>query len=77
MREGKRERLVKVQAADGTPFDSMRPVKGYTVHPGEKVEGVLAIRLNADGTMTVQKMPGATSASAFTGFTSDALTYVR
>ena len=46
-------------------------------HPGEKVEGVLAIRLNADGTMTVQKMPGATSASAFTGFTSDALTYVR
>jgi hypothetical protein len=62
---------------DGAPMKPPEQVKGYKVVPGSQVVGVLAIQLNADGSLTVEKMPGATSAAAFKGFTNNALTYVR
>jgi hypothetical protein len=63
--------------ADGTRMDEPRPTRGYTIKAEGPVVGVVAIQLNADGTMTIEKMPGATSATAFTGFTDAAITYVR
>lgn len=61
----------------GAPMDFSRPTKGYTMTPRSNVVGVLAVQLLPDGTLKVQKMPGATSASAFTGFDASALTYER
>lgn len=62
---------------DGSVMDENRPVKGFSLKASNKIEGLLAIQVNEDGTMTVQKMPGAKSKAEFTGFTKEALTYVR
>ncbi|MFZ4516140.1 MAG: hypothetical protein ACOYN3_07495, partial [Acidimicrobiia bacterium] len=61
----------------GAPVSPANPQKGYLLKAGTNVAGLLAFQLNQDGSMTVEKMPGATSAAAFTGFTSKAQTYVR
>jgi len=65
------------QNADGSTADAANPTKGYKVVPGTQVVGVLALQLNADGSLTVEKLPGATSAAAFKGFDDKAVTYVR
>ena len=65
------------QNADGSAADAANPTKGYKVVPGTQVVGVLALQLNADGSLTVEKLPGATSAAAFKGFDDKAITYVR
>jgi len=43
----------------------------------ELVAGVLAVRVNADHTITVEKRPDLKSAAAFTGFGPGAETYWR
>jgi hypothetical protein len=63
--------------AAGAPDDPARPTRGYRLAPAGPVVGLLAVQLNQDGTMTVEKVPGATSAQAFTGLTPAARTYVR
>jgi hypothetical protein len=57
-------------------MDLNRPVRGYKLTAGSSVVGSVAFQVNADGSMTVEKRPGKTAAS-FTGFSADALTYVR
>lgn len=63
-------------APDGSRMDPNRPVKGYSLKAGSQVVGSIAFQVNSDGTMTVEKRPGK-AASTFTGFSADALTYVR
>jgi hypothetical protein len=64
--------------ADGQPFGGAgsAPV-GYRVKINDGVVGVLAVRVNADHTLTVEKRPDLQSAAAFTGFSSRAETYWR
>jgi hypothetical protein len=65
---------------DGSPY--MMPTSsaslpiGYQVGTG-LVGGFVALRVNADNTLTVETLPGATSASAFTGFTVNQRLYRR
>lgn len=61
---------------DGTPMDERNPVKGYKLKPKSEVIGSIALQVNADGTMTVEKRPGKDAAS-FKGFGSEAKTYTR
>jgi len=70
--------LVEFSASlpNDSPMDPRRPVRGYKLTAGPKVVGSVAFQVNADGSMTVEKRPGKDAAS-FTGFTADALTYVR
>ena len=63
-------------APDGSRMDPSQPVRGYKLAPGNKVVGSVAFQVNDDGSMTVEKRPGKDAAS-FTGFSADALTYVR
>jgi hypothetical protein len=64
-------------AADGGAIDYAIPPVGYLVTPVTANIGVLAVRVNGDNTLTVEKRPDLTSASSFTGFTSLAETYWR
>lgn len=61
---------------DGSRMDPSKPVKGYRLAAGSTIVGSIAFQVNSDGTMTVEKRPGKDAAS-FTGFGSDAKTYVR
>jgi hypothetical protein len=63
---------------DGKPFElrGSMPV-GYQVVLSDGVIGVLAVRVNADRTLTVEKRPDLKSAAAFTGFGPAAETYWR
>jgi hypothetical protein len=63
-------------APDGSRMDPSQPLRGYKLAPGNKVVGSVAFQVNDDGSMTVEKRPGKDAAS-FTGFSADALTYVR
>jgi hypothetical protein len=63
--------------AAGARVDPGNPPKDYLIVPGDTVKGLLAIRVNADNSLTVEKLPGATSKSSFTGFDAQAQTYVR
>jgi hypothetical protein len=63
-------------APDGSMMDPNKPVKGYSLTPGDTVVGSVAFQINADGSMTVEKRPGKDAAS-FTGFGAGAQTYVR
>ena len=63
--------------ADGSMMDASRPTKGYRLVPGTQVVGLLAVQLHDDGSMTVEKLPGVTSAASFTAFGQGAQTYVR
>jgi hypothetical protein len=63
--------------AQGQPVDGRSYPVGYQVKLNEMVVGVLAVRVNADNTLTVEKRPGLQSAAAFTGFGSAAETYWR
>ena len=64
-------------AADGGSVDNANPPVGYQVVPATSNVGVLAVRVNSDNTLTVEKRPDLTSAASFTGFTSLAETYWR
>lgn len=50
---------------------------GYLVRPTASVEGILAVRVNGDGTLTVERRPDLKSAAAFTAFTGKAEKYWR
>ena len=63
-------------APDGSRMDPSKPVRGYKLKAGNSVVGSLAFQVNDDGSMTVEKRPGKDAAS-FSGFSADALTYVR
>jgi hypothetical protein len=63
--------------ADGGPVDNANPPVGYQVVPVTANVGVLAVRVNGDNTLTVEKRPDLTSASSFAGFSSLAETYWR
>jgi hypothetical protein len=63
--------------ADGTMMNASAPTKGYRLAPAGAVVGLLAVQVHDDGTMTVEKLPGVTSAAAFTGFGEGAQVYVR
>lgn len=60
----------------GEAMDIFSPVKDYKLLPKAELVGSLAIQVNADGTMTVEKRPKKTAAS-FTAFGPDALVYSR
>lgn len=66
----------KYATPDGQAMDIFSPVKDYKLAPQADIAGSLAFQVNADGSMTVEKRPGQDAAS-FTGFSADALTYVR
>jgi hypothetical protein len=63
---------------DGKPFElrGSMPV-GYQVLLNDGVVGVLAVRVNADRTLTVEKRPDLKSATEFTGFGPAAESYWR
>ena len=62
----------------GQPIADMRkPPIGYKVRPHNEVSGLLAIRVNKDATLTVEKLPGVTDPKSFTGFGANARTYER
>jgi hypothetical protein len=63
-------------APDGSMMDPNKPIKGYSLTPGDTIVGSIAFQVNADGSMTVEKRPGKDAAS-FTGFGAGAQTYVR
>jgi hypothetical protein len=63
-------------APDGSRMDPSKPVRGYKLKAGNSVVGSVAFQVNDDGSMTVEKRPGKDAAS-FSGFSADALTYVR
>lgn len=62
--------------SDGSRMDPRTPTRGYKLKPGSKVAGSLALQVNEDGSMTVEKRPNE-KASTFSGFTDKAATYVR
>jgi len=57
------------------PGEASLPI-GYTLRPS-RVRGVVALRVNADGTLTVEPFPAMLDAAQFTGFTPAARTYRR
>ena len=61
----------------GERVDRGRPIKGYKVVSSGPVVGLLALQVNADGTMKVEKLPGKTSRSEFTNFSKSAKIYTR
>ena len=61
----------------GERVDRGRPTKGYKVVSSGPVVGLLALQVNADGTMKVEKLPGKTSRSEFTNFSRSAKVYTR
>ena len=61
---------------NGSTMDRMNPTRGYKLKPGTKVVGSIAVQVNDDGTMTVEKRPNE-EASTFSGFGPNALTFVR
>ena len=61
----------------GERVDRGRPTKGYKVVSSGPVVGLLALQVNADGTMKVEKLPGKTSRSEFTNFSKSAKIYTR
>lgn len=63
--------------ADGSAFDPNKPKKGYVLVPGENLVGLLALQLNSDGALKVEKLPGVTSKNKFTGFSDKSKIYVR
>ncbi len=63
--------------ANGNLVDRPRPPKDYKIKATNVMVGVLAIQVNADGSLTVEKAPTLKSRSEFKGFTSAAKTYVH
>lgn len=69
---------VLIDPETGQPIqDESRPPIGYKVRPSSVVAGLIAVRVNRDGTLTVEKLPGVTDPAQFTGFGPNAKTYVR
>ena len=62
---------------DGGKIDAAHLVRGYTLVPGTEVKGLLVLQVNDNGTMRVEKIPGAKSKAEFKGFGQNATTYVR
>lgn len=61
---------------NGSKMDRQNPSRGYKLKAGSKVIGSLAIQVNDDGSMTVEKRLNE-PASSFTAFSKEAKTYVR
>lgn len=64
-------------SADGTPSDFMHPARGYKIKSTGSVVGLLALQVQSDGSLKVEKLPGKTSKSEFTGFSSAAKIYTH
>lgn len=62
---------------DGGKIDAAHLVRGYTLVPGTEVKGLLVLQVNDNGTIRVEKIPGAKSKAEFQGFGQNATTYVR
>ncbi len=63
--------------ANGNRVDRIRPSKDYKVKATNVITGLLAIQVNHDGSLTVEKAPTLKSKSEFKGFTAAAQTYVH
>jgi hypothetical protein len=69
----------QVLDASGAPFahqNRMPEPVGYTIAPAQ-VQGLVAVQVNDDGTITVETMAGVEDATAFAGFTDASRTYHR
>ena len=60
----------------GLNNESPAPI-GYDLVPGQAVLGLVAVQVNADETLTVEVMPGATDPATFKGFTATKRIYRR
>lgn len=54
-----------------------KPKKGYSLAGSKTVIGLLAIQVNSDGSMTIEKIPGKSDPKSFTGFSENAKIYVK
>ena len=68
--------ILPVGSAARTPGSQEPWPIGYTVGPGRSL-GIVALQVNADNSLTIEIIPGATSATQFTGFTANKRTYTR
>ena len=67
-----------IDPKSGQPIADMRkPPIGSKVRPRNEVAGLIAVRVNKDATLTVEKLPGITDPKLFAGFGANAKTYVR
>lgn len=65
------------QSPSGAMVSPSEPTKGYLVRSSGSVVGLLALQVQSDGNLKVEKLPGKTSKSEFTGFSSAAKLYTR
>ena len=65
------------QTASGASVSPSQPSKGYLVKSSGSVVGLLALQVQSDGSLKVEKLPGKTSKSDFTGFSSAAKIYTH
>lgn len=63
--------------SSGEQSDFMHPANGYKIKSTGNVVGLLALQVQSDGSMKVEKLPGKTSKSEFTGFSSAAKIYTH
>jgi hypothetical protein len=73
----KLNRFSFIEPAGTPPRGSSGPLAiGYTLSTGD-IEGVVALQVNANGTLSMEVNPSMTSTSQFTGFTAAKRTYHR
>ncbi|MEI6477211.1 MAG: hypothetical protein WCO27_05765, partial [Actinomycetes bacterium] len=61
----------------GAEVSPSEPTKGYVLYSNGNVVGLLALQVQSDGNMKVEKLPGKTDKSQFTGFSSAAKIYTH
>ena len=65
------------QTPAGAEVSQSEPTKGYVLHPIGNVVGLLALQVQSDGNLKVEKLPGKTDKSQFTAFSSAAKIYTH
>ena len=65
------------QSPGGQAISQNELVKGYKIVPSDKVLGLLALQLQSDGSLKVEKLPGVTDKTQFNGFSSAAQVYTH
>jgi hypothetical protein len=63
--------------SDGSKHNPNSPKKGYKLKGDSKVIGLLALQLNSDGTLKVEKIPNEIDSNNFSGFTDNSRIYER
>ena len=61
----------------GAEVSPSEPTKGYVLYSSGNVVGLLALQVQSDGNMKVEKLPGKTDKSQFMGFSSAAKIYTH